>query len=187
MTLPLDADRVVTSIEHFGQGDVFKTFHRERLARSANVRVVLDSTVTELVQSGSGSPLDHVEVRCLEGGHHFSVRARAYVLAIGALETARLMLLSDRATPGGVGNEHDLVGRYFMDHAWVPCGRLVPTDRALFNRLGMYDLRTVAGSTIRAKLVLSDDVKREARTAQRCHRVASEAPVRDLRFSPGAS
>jgi choline dehydrogenase-like flavoprotein len=40
----------------------------------------------------------------------FTIRADAYVLACGAVANARQLLLSN------VGNEHDLVGRYFMCH-----------------------------------------------------------------------
>ncbi len=160
--LPLDERHVITSIEHFGQGDVFNRHHREELDRSPNVRVVLHATATQLVQDSESSAIQHLDVACF-GGNRITVRAGSYVLASGAIETARLLLLSDRTTPGGIGNQHDLVGRFFMDHLWVSCGRLVPNDRTLFNRMGMYDLRTVRGSTIRAKLVLSDALKREHR------------------------
>ncbi|HLF32005.1 MAG TPA: hypothetical protein VI566_13380 [Xanthomonadales bacterium] len=49
-------------------------------------------------------------------GHRLIVRARHYVLACGAIENARLLLLSDEVVPGGIGNAHDQVGRYFMEH-----------------------------------------------------------------------
>jgi choline dehydrogenase-like flavoprotein len=41
----------------------------------------------------------------------FTIKADVYVLACGAVANARQLLLSD------LGNEHDLVGRYFMAHA----------------------------------------------------------------------
>ena len=44
------------------------------------------------------------------------LRARAYVLACGGIENARLLLVSRAAQPTGLGNGHDLVGRYFMEH-----------------------------------------------------------------------
>ena len=45
-----------------------------------------------------------------------TVRARHYVLACGGIENARLLLASTGARPHRLGNDHDLVGRYFMDH-----------------------------------------------------------------------
>lgn len=45
------------------------------------------------------------------------LRARAYVIACGGLESPRLLLLSRAAAfPNGIGNNHDLVGRYFLEH-----------------------------------------------------------------------
>jgi choline dehydrogenase-like flavoprotein len=38
------------------------------------------------------------------------------VLAAGAIENARLMLASNDVTGAGVGNQNDLVGRFFADH-----------------------------------------------------------------------
>ena len=162
--LRLDEARVITSIEHFGQGDVFTHRSREVLDRSTTARVVLHSTATQLSRIAGSRAIEHLDVACF-GGHHFTVSAKIYVVASGAIETARLLLLSDRTAAGGLGNENDLVGRYFMDHLWMSSGRLVPRDKTLFNRMGMYDLRTVRGSTVRAKLVLADELKRQNRLA----------------------
>lgn len=47
-------------------------------------------------------------------------RARAFVLAAGAIETPRILLNSARgAHPEGVGNEHDQVGRHLMETLYV--------------------------------------------------------------------
>jgi choline dehydrogenase-like flavoprotein len=48
-----------------------------------------------------------------------TIAAAYYVIALGGIEKARALLLSDAVTPGGIGNERDLVGRYFMDHPVV--------------------------------------------------------------------
>jgi choline dehydrogenase-like flavoprotein len=44
------------------------------------------------------------------------VRARAFVLAAGGLETTRLLLLADDVHRGGIGNGRDLVGRFYLSH-----------------------------------------------------------------------
>ena len=59
----------------------------------------------------------------------FASRARATVLAIGGLETARLLLASRDVAPAGIGNEHDVVGRYYMCHIAGNVGTLVLNGR----------------------------------------------------------
>ncbi|SPJ22580.1 hypothetical protein [Palleronia abyssalis] len=49
-------------------------------------------------------------------------RAAHVVLAAGGVENARLLLLSDTANRGGLGNGADQVGRGFVDHAFCYAG-----------------------------------------------------------------
>jgi choline dehydrogenase-like flavoprotein len=84
------------------------------LRRSANVTVCLHGNALKLL----AEPAHHVDrlmVACLEG-NRFSVRARAFVLAAGGLETTRLMLVSDDVHRGGIGNAHGHLGRFYMSH-----------------------------------------------------------------------
>ncbi|MDZ7732132.1 MAG: hypothetical protein U5R31_02640 [Acidimicrobiia bacterium] len=55
-------------------------------------------------------------------GNELEVAARVFVVATGGIETPRLLLASDGIVPGGIGNDHDLVGRYFAEHLQVPVG-----------------------------------------------------------------
>jgi choline dehydrogenase-like flavoprotein len=99
--------------------------YRDALVAAANVRLCLWGTVVELVLDGSGTRLAGVEVATLTG-RRFRAEARAYVLATGGIEAPRLLLASSRTLrPAGVGNEHDLVGRFFMEHLNLPCGGAV--------------------------------------------------------------
>jgi choline dehydrogenase-like flavoprotein len=45
------------------------------------------------------------------------------ILCGGAIENARMLLVSDDNGPAGLGNRHDLVGRYLMDHLRGPLGQ----------------------------------------------------------------
>jgi choline dehydrogenase-like flavoprotein len=79
-------------------------------------RVILHASALELVSEPGAGHLRRVAARG-PAGKHFDVEARATILATGAVENARLLLLSKRAAPAGLGNDRDLVGRFFMDHA----------------------------------------------------------------------
>lgn len=50
----------------------------------------------------------------------FTVRARAYALCCGGIENPRLLLNFRSQIPAGVGNQNDLVGRYYSDHPGTP-------------------------------------------------------------------
>jgi choline dehydrogenase-like flavoprotein len=54
------------------------------------------------------------------GDAGFAVTARAYCLCCGGIENARLLLNFTGQVPEGIGNRHDLVGRYFNDHPGTP-------------------------------------------------------------------
>ncbi|MFV0309594.1 MAG: FAD-dependent oxidoreductase [Desertimonas sp.] len=86
-----------------------------------------------LITVGLHAPLRSIEVdphsgrveqvRAAAGrGGDFVVDASVFVLATGALDNARMLLSSPGLTGAGVGNEHDLVGRFFMDHLSIDAG-----------------------------------------------------------------
>lgn len=89
--------------------------HRDTLAASRNVRVLLDATVSELVPTENSIAIDSVTV-IGPASNRFSVQAAAYVLAAGGLENPRLLLASTGRSEHGVGNARDLVGRFYMEH-----------------------------------------------------------------------
>jgi hypothetical protein len=52
--------------------------------------------------------------------------------ACGGIETPRLLLNADSQIPKGLGNAHDLVGRYFMEHPHLPIESLTLLDAGWF-------------------------------------------------------
>nr|WP_284692104.1 GMC oxidoreductase [Pinirhizobacter soli] len=104
----------------------FGKHYRAQLDAAENIMVLLHANLMSLEATADGASVTHA---CIGGmdGRRGRITARQYVLAAGGIENARLLLLSDSVSPEGLGNAHDLVGRYFMDH---PSGRLgvVATD-----------------------------------------------------------
>ena len=66
--------------------------------------------------------------------------------------------MSDQHQKAGMGNRHDVVGRYYHDHLQGRSGYLTPADSQLFNRTALYDLRQVNGSSVMGYLKLSKAV-----------------------------
>ncbi len=100
---------------------------RRQLEQSNNVHVLLHATASELITSPDGARVVEVEVRA-PTARRGKISARVVVVAAGGFENARLLLLSRRFEPGGIGNRHDQVGRYFQDH---PTGQVatIHTER----------------------------------------------------------
>jgi len=67
-----------------------------------------------------------LHARSLRQGQ-LKVDARAFVLAAGGIENARLLLASNTVAKAGIGNGYDQVGRYFMEHPHTRGGRVVGT------------------------------------------------------------
>ncbi len=101
----------------------FGAVYRDKLERSPRISVVLGATATEISTDEAATRATGVRVAGRDG-NEFAVKARVVVLAAGALETARLLLVSNRVRPQGLANEHDLVGRHFMEHPHLVTGRI---------------------------------------------------------------
>ena len=97
----------------------------DEMRQSQNLHVVLGATATELMLDDARQRVTAVVCRSLEG-RELTVTGDAIILATGAFETARLLLASDRQLPGGIGNAHDLVGRFYTDHPKHHTGKLRP-------------------------------------------------------------
>jgi choline dehydrogenase-like flavoprotein len=112
--LSFDADKLVNQI--FARSPIlFGQAYRAELDQAANIKVLLHANLLELVPSPAGSSILHALIGALDA-RTGTVRARHFVLASGGIENARLLLLSNSVVPRGLGNDRDLVGRYFMDH-----------------------------------------------------------------------
>lgn len=101
----------------------FAASHRSWLKRDRRARLLIHGNVTNIQLNTDGTAVDFVEVRTLEG-KRATVRAKAFVLACGGIENARLLLVSRDTHASGIGNPFDVVGRYFMDHPRSVHGRV---------------------------------------------------------------
>jgi len=85
--------------------------HRDRLLRSGRIKLSLKSTVTSLSLSADGSRVESLTVATPDGPR--TVKARRIVLAMGGVETTRLLLHTQQRWPNAFGGP---LGRYYMGH-----------------------------------------------------------------------
>lgn len=132
--------------------------YREALRRASNVRLLLHANALDLGFAEGGRIVSRVEAATGEG-NRFSVAARAFILAAGGIENARILLASRRAHPRGVGNEHDLVGRFFTEHLHVPVGVLSP--RTSLRRVRPFGVQRSGRAAWRPAVALGETVLRQ--------------------------
>ncbi|MGV6857528.1 MAG: GMC oxidoreductase [bacterium] len=97
---------------------------RAELEKADNIRVLLHANLVKMDASGEGQHVSGLEISTLEGIRG-RVKAKQYVLACGGIENSRLLLAAQDDVPLGLGNEHDQVGRYFMEHPRGTCATAV--------------------------------------------------------------
>ena len=128
-------------IERYSPPTRFGKKYRSVLRASRNVTAILGARCTGLIKAAGDDRLDGVEV-VLPSGKRRVIRADIVILALGGIETARLLLASDR-NGSGFGNRTDRVGRFYGCHLGTVVGKFVPlSGRAAFDfektRDGMY-------------------------------------------------
>jgi choline dehydrogenase-like flavoprotein len=151
--LPLDPAAFETGILQFSPLVDFAGAYREELFAAPTVHTVLHANVTAVERDPDGPGVRRIVVTTLDG-RRSAVRAQVFVLAAGAIENARLLLTSN------IGNERDLVGRYFAEHPHVRCGVLAVEDGI---DVGFYDEMQRQGREPMAWFVAPPAVQRARR------------------------
>jgi choline dehydrogenase-like flavoprotein len=113
--IPFDGAKLESALYRFSPPTRFGQVYRDLVQKAEGVRCLTNATVLGIKTSDDAQTATRVAVGSLGGGR-FEVTAKVFVLAAGAVENARLLLLSNEVAAGGLGNRYDLVGRYFMDH-----------------------------------------------------------------------
>ena len=124
-SFPFDKTRVATTVSRYNRVRFGLTYGSE-LDRAKKIKVILYADASEILMRDSATDtIDTVTVRSI-AGNQFRVKARYFVIACGGIESARLLLLSNRQRFSGIGNHNDSVGRFFQGHLWYPSGYIVP-------------------------------------------------------------
>ena len=152
--IPLATDRLRTAIFQLSPPTHFGQRYRQELASTPNVKVLLGANVLELLpdkgSAGSGKRVAGLTAST-KAGRHIKISGKQFVLAVGGIETPRILLSSTQMHHNGAGNEHDLVGRYFQDHPWIPNAasvRFSSTTKIPTNLPLYFDLPEIAGARL---------------------------------------
>jgi choline dehydrogenase-like flavoprotein len=134
--LAFDPARVETTVYQFSPPTRFGTVYRERIRQAGNIRCFLHTNALRIRTLPQLGEVTRLEVAARPGAP-FSISAKLFVLAAGGTENPRLLLLSNDVAPNGLGNDHDRVGRYFMEHPHTRRRVIAQNHRA---PIGLYGL-----------------------------------------------
>jgi len=130
--------------------------YQDELKRASRVTPLLNANVTAIRLSPDARRVERLDAATLDsqGGADktFTVKPRITVLACGGMENARLLLASNDVMAKGIGNQNDLVGRFFADN---PIPRDVATLVSFAGPLAPYygnNLALANGPVLRATL-----------------------------------
>ena len=120
--LPLDKNVVWNKMWQFSKAR-FGTLYKDEIVNSKNVHLYTYANVVDITANENLTKVNKLTIKNHEGKVQ-NVKATNFVLACGAIQNARILLASDKQIPAGLGNSHDLVGRYFMEHLEIAAAEL---------------------------------------------------------------
>jgi choline dehydrogenase-like flavoprotein len=108
--------------------------YRGRIGTSRRVTCLLNARAVEVLLADDHHSATGLRLRNRHG-REATAHGRIHVLCGGGIDNPRLLLASRQGDRRGIGHEHDVVGRYYQDHAGYYGARLTPRNRRLFGHL----------------------------------------------------
>jgi choline dehydrogenase-like flavoprotein len=129
--LPFDSNVIWHKMWQFSQAR-FNPLYKDTIVGAKNIHLYTYANVVNIEANENVSSITEVIVTNNAGKTH-TVRAKHFIMACGAIQNARMLLASNSQAKAGLGNDNDLVGRYFMEHIEIASGELwllqpFPTD-----------------------------------------------------------
>ena len=155
--IPFIGNRVITIMYQYSPPTRFGEVYRDEIARADGISTYLHANVVDIETNETGQTVTRLRVATL-GGNKFWVSAKLFILAASGIENSRLLLASNKVQREGLGNQNDLVGRFFMDHPLFFCGVLMLTKPGA--SAALYDANIVNGIKVRGTLSFPEEVFR---------------------------
>ena len=149
-----------TKMWHFSPPTRFGTKYRDEIVKSPNIHLYTNANVVEVEANESVNAVQSVRIRSFDG-KEYSARAKRFVLACHTIQNARLLLASNRQAKAGLGNDNDLVGRYFMEHFEMPSGELA-LSKPESTGTKLYELEKIGGPP-RGEIAITPQAQRQYR------------------------
>ena len=130
------------------------TLLASELRGSETLEVWLNATATDFEVTRNS--LSTVIARSVSGGE-LRIVATEVVLAAGAIETTRLLLLMDQQNGSAIFGPDEQLGRFFSDHLSIPVAAVQPFDRNALNMRVGFRFEGAGGAMRNVRFELTDD------------------------------
>jgi len=157
-SLPFTGNRVLTKVYQLSPPTRFGKVYRDEIMHADNFSTYLHANVVDIETTETAKTVNRLRVATLHG-NKFWVSAKIFILAMGGLENARVLLLSNKIQKAGLGNQNDSVGRFFMDHPHVVSGVFLPSTPNL--PFALYSPHKVNKTQVWGTLTLAEEVLRD--------------------------
>lgn len=114
-TLPLDEKVVWNKVWQFSPPTRYGKKYKDAIFNSKNIHLYTYANAMNIVANDEINAVKEISIKNYSGKTH-TVRAKRFVIACNAIQNARLLLASNEQAKKGLGNDNDIVGRYFMEH-----------------------------------------------------------------------
>lgn len=129
-----DESVLTSTLERWSLPTNFGKEYFTELKESQQIKLFYGLTCTEIEAGETGDRVACLHAKTL-GDKTLKIKAIKYILAGGALNTTRLLMVSDRQHPGGIGNHSGFLGRYYMGHLSGDIAAIhftTPPDKTIF-------------------------------------------------------
>lgn len=152
-TLEFDEQVIWNKVWQFSPPTRFGTKYKETIVNAKNIHLYTYANVVNIEGTENVDSITALTIKNYAGKEH-TVKAKYFILACCSIQTSRLMLASNKQAKAGIGNDNDLVGRYFMEHPELKTGELWLTNS---DNLNLYQF----GNKMRLELAISPQKQRE--------------------------
>lgn len=129
--------------------------YKDTIVKAKNIHLYTYANVVDISANEPVSAITEVTVKNFAGKQH-TVRAKQFALCCCSIQNARLLLAANKQAPKGLGNDNDLVGRFFMEHLEIRTGELWLKKA---EALKLYAYGT--GTKARAELAITEKAQTE--------------------------
>ncbi len=155
--LPLNEKIIWNKMWHFSPPTRFGTKYRKDIIEASNIHLYTYAHATDITATENVNTITQITVRNYAGKAH-TVKAKYFIMASCAIQNSRLLLANNKQAPKGLGNDNDLVGRYFMEHPEIKSGEL------WLDKVTPLKFYEQTHNKVRAELAMSPDIQRKLKT-----------------------